>query len=119
MRYFAVSEDEFSVVNHPLQPDLQHWHILTAPLLIFAAGVIWSGHALKHYKSRVRRGRRTGITLMATLFPMIFSGYALQISAGEDWTRVWMWLHIATSSTWLLFALIHPLLPQKSRSADS
>ena len=38
MRYFAEPADEFSVVNHPWQPDLHSLHVITAPLLVFASG---------------------------------------------------------------------------------
>jgi hypothetical protein len=115
MRYFIVPQDEFSVVNHPLQPEFLHWHILSAPLLVFAIGLIWSGHVLTHYRRNTARGRRTGLTLAATAFPMIFSGYALQVSVNESWTEVWMWLHLATAGIWLFFAVIHPFLPTPDR----
>lgn len=115
MRYFAEPEDEFAIVNHPLQPDLQHWHILTAPLLIFAIGMIWSPHVWKHYRRGTKGGRRTGITLGLTLFPMIFSGYALQVSESQSWTTWWMWLHLATSISWIFFGTLHPFLPRSKK----
>ena len=44
MRYLMNPTDEWSVVNHPWQPHVQHLHVLVAPLLVFAAGLIWSRH---------------------------------------------------------------------------
>lgn len=111
MRYFAESEDEFALVNHPWQPEWRQAHLLSAPLLVFACGLIWQAHVWANYRRGTRRGRRTGITLLATLAPMVFSGYALQVSSSQSWMSAWMWLHIVTSSLWVFFAAIHPFLP--------
>jgi hypothetical protein len=115
MRYFAEAEDPFSVVNHPWQPQLQHLHILSAPVLVFAGGLIWSSHIAHNWRAGSRRGRRTGVTLAALLAPMILSGYALQISVEDSWRTIWMWLHLATSGLWLLLAIVHPFLPARPR----
>ena len=37
MRYFVRPDDPFAVVNHPWQPDVQHLHVLAAPLLVSGA----------------------------------------------------------------------------------
>lgn len=110
MRYFAESDDPFAIANHPWQPHLQHGHILTAPLLVFAGGLIFTSHVLHHYGRGTRRGRRTGITLAALFVPMVVSGYALQVSVEELWRDVWIVLHLVTSLTWLLMAAVHPFL---------
>ncbi|MFT4649248.1 MAG: hypothetical protein ACI9X4_002486 [Glaciecola sp.] len=117
MRYFQVSEDPFSIVNHPLQPDLQHVHILLAPLLVFACGWIWQNHVWNRIRSGYAIHRKSGMSLIATLFPMIFSGYLVQISEQEGWRLIWAWVHGITSCIWLLFAVIHPLLPRKAAPA--
>ncbi|HXO18770.1 MAG TPA: hypothetical protein VOA87_02470, partial [Thermoanaerobaculia bacterium] len=44
MRYLLAPADPFAVVNHPLQPLVQHLHVLAAPLLVFAVGLIWRRH---------------------------------------------------------------------------
>ena len=41
MRYACTPADPFAVVNHPWQPQAQHWHVLLAPTLVFALGLIW------------------------------------------------------------------------------
>ena len=53
MRYFVRPDDPFAVVNHPWQPDVQHLHVVAAPLLVFALGLIWQSH--------VRASLRLGI----------------------------------------------------------
>ncbi len=113
MRYFAEPEDSFSIVNHPWQPDVQHLHILLAPILVFACGWIWQNHVWARIRSRYKKNRKSGWLLIATLFPMVFSGYLVQISEHESWRLLWAWVHGITSCIWLLFALIHPLLPRK------
>ena len=114
MRYLAVSEDPYSVVNHPLQPDVQHLHVLTAPLLVFAAGLLWSSHAMARHAAGVRARRSTGILLAFVLFPMILSGYALQVSVDESWRRAWIWVHAITSVVWIVGALMHPFKRARS-----
>ncbi len=113
-RYFAEPEDPFSVANHPWQPDVQHLHILLAPLLVFACGWVWQNHVWKRIRSGFPRHRKSGWMLIGTLFPMVFSGYLVQVSADDSWRLVWAWVHGITSCIWLLFALIHPLLPRRA-----
>jgi hypothetical protein len=113
-RYIQEPEDPFSVVNHPLQPDVQHLHILLAPLLVFACGWVWQNHVWKRIRSGYQRSRKSGWCLIATLFPMIFSGYLVQVCEQENWRLAWAWIHGISSCIWLLFALVHPLLPRKS-----
>ncbi|HIG10590.1 MAG: hypothetical protein ABGY71_09965 [bacterium] len=110
MRYFAQAQDEFSVVNHPWQPAWQHAHVLLAPLLVFSVGLVWSGHIWKRYSNGHKTHRKSGLALALLFFPMLVSGYALQISATETWREIWIFVHLATSLVWLLFGVIHPLL---------
>ncbi len=116
MRYFAEPSDPFSIVNHPLQSDVQHLHILLAPLGLFACGWIWQNHVWKRVRSGIKKHRRSGWLLMATLVPMVFSGYLVQVSEQESARLLWAWVHGITSCVWLLFALIHPLLPRNAPS---
>jgi len=107
MRYFARSNDPFSLVNHPWQPSLQHLHIWTAPLLVFAAGLIWRSHVWEHWKRRLPQGRRTGITLMLTLAPMTLSGFLIQTTVSEGWRKTWIGIHLATAVLWMASHAIH------------
>ena len=107
MLYALESEDEFSVVNHPLQPQMQHLHVLLAPLFVFAVGLIWRRHIWSHWKKGVRRGRRSGVSLLLLLLPMILSGYLLQVSVDPRWRQAWEIVHVATSCIWILAFLGH------------
>lgn len=107
MIWFVRPSDPYSVVNHPLQPQVQHAHVLVAPLLVFAAGLIWQRHIWAHWRDGVRRGRRSGIGMIFTLVPMVASGYLLQTSVDGTWRSAWLWVHLATSGLWILGYLTH------------
>ncbi len=114
MRYFAEPPDEFSVVNHPWQPDLLYLHILFAPLVVFSVGLVWREHVWKRVRSGFRARRRMGLTLTAVVFPMIASGYLVQLTVSEGWKDVWIVVHVATSCAWVLAYLVHQLSPRKT-----
>ena len=107
MVYLAKPVDPFAVVNHPLQPTVQHLHVLVAPLLVFAAGMVWHGHAWSHWWRGVERRRRSGGSLLLTLVPMVVSGYLIQTAVEGGWRRTWVIVHLAASGLWLLGTLAH------------
>lgn len=102
MRYLLEPSDPYAVVNHPLQPTVQHLHVLVAPLLVFGAGVIWREHVWKHYRNGVRSGRRSGVWMLLTMAPMAASGYLLQTAVTESWRTAWIAVHLAASAIWIL-----------------
>lgn len=107
MRYFAVPSDPFAVVNHPAQPAVLHLHVLSAPLLVFACGLIWQAHVWVRVRSGYTERRRTGFCLMLGLAPMISSGYALQVCGSETWRTVWIAVHLCTSALWIAAFVLH------------
>jgi hypothetical protein len=107
MLYALEPMDEFSVVHHPLQGPVQHLHVLAAPLLVFAAGLIFREHIWFGFRQGGTRGRRSGLTLLATLVPMIASGYLLQTATDDTWRKVWVAIHVGASAAWLLGYLAH------------
>lgn len=102
MRYLMSPVDEWAVVNHPWQPHVQHLHVLTAPLLVFACGLIWHRHVTGNLGRGEQRGRRTGPGLLVALVPMIVSGYLIQTTVTESWRQIWIVTHLASSGAWLL-----------------
>jgi len=117
MRYLAEPADEWAVVNHPWQPHLQHLHVLFAPLLVFAMGVIWSAHVV----GKLRNGptnRAAGVGLTAIFLPMAASGYLLQISVDPGWRRTWMWVHVVASSLWVVAFGFHQVRAIVTRKRD-
>jgi hypothetical protein len=101
MRYFAKPPDPFAVVNHPLQPTVQHLHVWFAPALVFGAGLLWR-HVWLQWQSAVRNGRRSGVAMLAALLPMVVSGYFIQTTITETWRDIWVWVHLITAVLWLL-----------------
>lgn len=112
MLYFAEPADEFALVNHSAQPAVHALHVLTAPLLVFAGGLIWQRHVWARVRSGYPGRRPTGLVLAATLLPMIASGYLLQTAVDEGWRSVWLWVHLVTSGLWLLAYGVHQLSPR-------
>lgn len=107
MRYVLVSDDPYSVVSSPAEPAVQHLHVLTAPVLVFACGLIWQAHVWPRVRSSFRERRRSGISLALGFVPMVVSGYAIQISTDEDWRGVWIFVHLSTSGLWLAAYVAH------------
>jgi hypothetical protein len=106
MRYLVTPTEEWAVVNHPWQPHIQHLHVLAAPLLVFAVGLIWSGHIA----AKLRNGshnRVAGIGLTALFLPMAASGYLVQVAVSEPWRERWIWVHVAASLLWIAFFVAH------------
>ena len=101
--------DPYAVVNHAWQPAIQHLHVWAAPLLVFAAGLIWRAHVWEHWTRGVRARRRSGIGLVLTLAPMVVSGYLIQTAVGEGWRTAWVAIHLVTSAFWLTGYLVHQL----------
>jgi hypothetical protein len=93
---FVVNDDPFSVVNHPLQPHLLKAHILSAPLLIFALGLILEAHIVKNLRRGAAANRRSGLASLATFAVMTLSGYGLQISSDPLISRAALWIHIGS-----------------------
>lgn len=106
MRYLMEPADEWAVVNHPWQPFVQHLHVLVAPLLVFACGLIWRRHVSENWR-REGRSRRSGPGLALVFVPMIVSGYLLQTAVAEGWRQAWVVVHLCSSAVWLLAFAVH------------
>ncbi len=115
MIYLAKPVDPYSLVHHPWQPHLQHLHILVAPLLVFAAGLLWRRHVWAKWRAGLSPGRWSGLTLALSLAPMVISGYLVQTAVEEPWRRIWGVVHLATSGLWVLGYLVHQFLALRIR----
>lgn len=114
LRYFAESPDSFAVA-HPWQPPVQHAHIWSAPLLVFALGLVWRAHAWAGVRSGAAPRRRSGVALLAAAAPMVASGYLLQTAVEPGWRRVWIAVHLTASGLWLAGYLVHQLSAHRPR----
>lgn len=84
MKYFMRSEDEFSVVNHPLQPHMLSAHVVIAPLLLFVLGWTFSNHMLPKHRFGNGVNRKSGMLSMLLIVPMTLSAYLMQVSTDES-----------------------------------
>lgn len=109
MRYLLRPADPYAVVHHPWQPAVQHGHVLFAPLLVFAAGLLWRAHVWPGLRARDSRRRASGLAATAALAPMIVSGPLLQITTDESWRAVWVAVHVASSLLWIGGYLAHQI----------
>ncbi|HJU82824.1 MAG TPA: hypothetical protein VJ600_01300 [Holophagaceae bacterium] len=107
LRYYGQVQGEFGPEPHHLQPLMQHLHVLTAPLLLFALGLVVRGHLWPKLRSGRPEGRRTGLFLGLVLAPMVMSAYGLQIATEPAWRMGLAWIHGVTSLLFLLGYGVH------------
>ena len=107
--------DEFAVINHPLQPLVLKAHILVAPVLVFAIGVIAIDHIWKYFRGTIRRARRTGLGAMWPVLPMVVTGYLIQAVTHATWLEVVAWAHIVGGVAYALGLAAHQVAVRRSR----
>lgn len=108
MRYMMKSQDPFSVVNHPLEPQMLSLHILAAPVLLVGLGLILHGHVLFKIASGSRTARKSGLVLIPTFVVMVLSGYLLQVITSE-FRKTLVAVHLGSGAIWFLFYLGHQI----------
>jgi hypothetical protein len=113
LRYYSQHPGEFGVEAHPLQATLQHFHVLGAPLLVFALGMLVRGHVLPMWRNRMHSGRVSGTLLALILTPMVLSGYAIQVAMEPRWRLGFAWLHGVTSLLFLAGYGVHQWMTLK------
>lgn len=94
LKYVVVSDDPFAVTNGSWQGPVLKLHIVAAPTLVFAFGLVAVRHLWRHLRSRVAAGRLSGLTGAAALIPMVATGYLIQAVTDEGWLRALAWSHI-------------------------
>ena len=115
MKYFLTGSDPDSRVGHPWQQPMLKLHALAAPFLVFALGLVFSGHALARLKGGVDPGRASGAGLLGLAVPLILTGALIQVLTG-DVARQWTgWIHAALGAVYILAYAAHML---KKRPVD-
>src|SRR2546425_10251890 len=106
MKYLMTGSDPFSVLHHPWQPHALSLHVLTGPVAVFALGLIARDHILDRiFEPRQRRGRATGLIILALAAPMIASGYLMQVLTDPGARRILVGAHVISGALYtLLFA---------------
>ncbi len=118
MKYGLESGEPWSVVNHPLQPLILKLHIVTAPLLVFAIGLITLRHVWRHFQNRIRSGRRSGVVMALVIGPMILTGYLIQAVTHEGWLTALAWSHIGFGLVYAVLLIVHQVMLRRDRPAD-
>lgn len=109
MIYLLKPVNEWDIFNHPWQKQVQALHILVVPLLLFAIGIIWKKHIQERLFRRGQARKFSGWLLILILFPMVFSGYLLQVSTEDLWRTIHGQVHLWTSLAWSLMFIVHIL----------
>ena len=126
MKYGLQPAQPWDAVNHPLQPLVLKLHILSAPFLVFAIGLIATRHIWRHYRENVIKGRRSGITTVLVAGPMVLTGYLIQAVTHVGWLQALAIAHIAFSVVFTVGMLVHDAAtrrrakkpPQRSRGVS-
>jgi hypothetical protein len=109
MKSWLEPVDPFAVVNHPWQPAVLKLHLLAAPLLIFAVGMVSAGHVMQKVRGGKRPGRSSGLGLLFLFAPLALSGVLIQILTGGLWLAVAIWTHLMAGALYLAVFTYHRL----------
>lgn len=109
-KYLMRTDDPFSAVNHPLQPWALHAHVLAAPVLVFAVGIIFKEHVLAALRNGApARARRVGSIALGTFAVLVVSGGLVQVLTSES-LRKWTGLiHLGVGILFLVAYGVHVL----------
>ena len=108
MKYLMTSSDPFSAIHHPWQPRMLALHVVAAPFLVFALGLMTRDHILGKVRERRReRGRGSGLWSALIAGPMVASGYLIQVFTDPAPRRVLLVIHLASGLLFVLLFLGH------------
>lgn len=110
MKYFMKSDDPFAAANHPLQPWMLAAHVIIAPLAVFALGWIFPLHICPKFTARKPGRRKSGLSAMWLIVPMVLSGYFLQVVVSDGARQASAVTHWITSAIFVLGYLAHQLV---------
>lgn len=115
MKRFLEPVDEWAVINHPLEPWALKLHILSAPLMLFAVGLITTNHIWRSLRSSLPTGRRSGLLATATFVPLAAGGYLIQVVTNPPALEVLSWTHLllGLGCVWALAAHRRVLRPRR------
>jgi len=99
MKRFVEPADPWAVVNHPLEPWALKAHVLTAPLMLFAVGLITTQHIVRSLRSSLPTGRRSGVIATLAFGPLVLTGYLIQTVTNPAALAVLVWTHLALGAT--------------------
>ena len=108
MKYLMRSDDPYAVVNHPMQPWMLDLHVVAAPFLVFALGVMMQQHIVTQLaRGPGRPGRATGLVAVFCMAPMVATGYLIQVFTNDTARLASVVVHIVTGALYTLMFLAH------------
>ena len=107
MEHMIEPTDTWAVINHPLQPWALKAHIVVAPALVFALGLITTDHVARHLRAKVRAGRRSGLLALAVFAPMTLSGYLIQAVTHTGWLTALVTVHVGAGVVYVGALAVH------------
>jgi hypothetical protein len=120
MRYCMKPADPFSVVSHPWQPAMIAAHVLAAPLLPVAFGLILREHVLNRYGDpRARKARGSGLLLAISVAIVAASGYVVQVLTSSGSRRRVGLVHLAAGLLLLAAYGMHRAMPGRRAGAEA
>ena len=115
MKYLMTPVDPYAVVNHPLQPWVLDTHVLAAPLMIFAIGLIAQDHILAQVRKRQNgKGRLSGLLALWCLLPMLSTGYLIQVTTNESLRYAFVVIHLSTGGLYLILFAAHLIISRQA-----
>ncbi|MGH9457341.1 MAG: hypothetical protein ACRD2J_06825, partial [Thermoanaerobaculia bacterium] len=106
MKYMMETDDPFAVANHPWQPHVLAAHVVAAPLAVFALGWLWNAHIRPKWVGGGKARRRSGLSGMWLLAPMILSGVLIQVATAEWFRTAMEWTHWISSGAFVVAYLV-------------
>lgn len=117
MKYLMSGDDPFSVIHHPWQPHALSLHVIAGPAAVFALGLIARDHILARIvEPRQRRGRATGVILVALTMPTIISGYLMQVLTDPAIKRVLVGVHVVSGALYIVLFAGHLVASRSARN---
>jgi len=104
-----TGQDPDSRAGHPWQQPMLKLHVLAAPSLVFALGLVFSGHALARLRAGENPGRASGASLLGFAAPLVLTGPLIQILTGDAARQLAGWVHAALGIVYVLAYVAHLL----------
>lgn len=116
MKYFVKNDDPFAVANHPWQPYMLDLHVVVAPVSLFIIGVVWASHMKPKYDAGTKPRRKSGLSALWMIAPMVMSAYLMQVLTNERLVEAMRVTHWISSALFVIGLLVHQLTKTRGKA---
>lgn len=107
LKYYLKQDSLFGKIPHPLTSNFLNIHLLISIFLVLSIGSLASLHIIPKIKSNRVSRRKTGLSLTALSFLMIFSGFIIQVQNSIE-VKYWVGIsHSIFSTCWIVLIALH------------